>query len=376
MSVHRKQQVARAVVLLLIVAALAHILFQHLHEHPSTPPEKTWSVMGTLASVRVPEHAREQLPDIQALVAARFSAVNEHTSVYLPESDISRLNASTSPIPLAPLTETLLKRSARMTRRTDGLFDPTLLPLIQLWGFSGGSTPTAVPPPEAIAAAQRRMGHDHIIVDNGSAWRNHPDVTYDSGGIAKGFAVDLAYDAITHHYPQTSVLINLGGEIRVHGQATPDRPWRIGVQHPFEPGQTVGILSLESGQAVATSGHYERFFVLDGIRYAHIIDPTTGYPATGTAGVTVLCQNATEADVLSTAAFVGGIEKATALLSRFPDAHILIIPDAKPLQIYLSDKMRSRFAPAPPFRNSLHPFPNATVSTPYMKKDARTHTPQ
>ncbi len=354
---------SRTLSILLVVALVLLAIFQHQRARTQpTPQEITWSVMGTIASLRVPgEHAAAVKP-AQELAATAFDEVNRTMSVYRPDSEISRLNTQSTDVPLSPQTESLLRISTAMTHRTAGRFDATLHPVIRLWGFSGGETPATLPTEADIAAARAATGPDTIFIGEGFARRTNPDASFDPGGIAKGFAIDLAYERITAAFPGLPVLINLGGEMRVQGTAAPERPWRIGVQHPFEKHQTIGVVSLASGTAVATSGHYERYFEMDGTRYAHIIDPRTGRPVTGTAGVTVISPNAIEADVLSTTLFIAGIEEAASVLDLFPDTHAIIIPDEQPIRMYLSPGMHPYFSPMPPYQDAV--FPLSTLSKP------------
>ena len=350
------KNVLRGLVVLLIVLLGTQFLRRN-PEAITAPREEIWLIMGTVASLRTPATARAAFPEMLQIAENTFADVNATLSVYDPESELSRLNANGLLEPVSDLTRKFLVTTQQMTKRTGGRFDPTLLPVIQLWGFSGGVTPESLPTEAEILQALSRSGLAHLVIEDERVHYPERPSHIDSGGIAKGFALDRAYDAIRQAFPDVAFLLNLGGEIRVQGKAEPGRAWRIGVQHPLRNDATIGVISVPSAQAVSTSGHYERYFVQDGIRYAHIIDPATGWPVTGMAGVTVLCPNATEADVLSTALFVAGMQDAKILLQSFPDSHALLIPDREPLEIYLSDGMQEWFEPAPEFRANIRPFP-------------------
>jgi FAD:protein FMN transferase len=328
------------------------------------PVEKTWLTMGTFASVTLRGDDAKHLAPYCAETARCFDDLNQRLSVYLPDSELSHLNSATGMVDVSRQTFDMLRETARYAALTEGAFDPTVSPLITMWGFSGGKTPTNLPTAAIIAATLNETGYQHLQLTPTApsappvlrAGFERTGMSLDLGGIAKGFAVDRAYDHLISTRP-ANTLINLGGNIRCHGMATPERPWRIGVRHPFDTTMTLGALTMESGMSVATSGNYERFVTIDGERYAHIIDPRTGYPVKGMAGVTVLSASATEADALSTALFVVGIEGAPALLEKFPTTHALLVPDRTPIEIWVSPGFQRVFTPHPEYAASVHSLP-------------------
>ncbi len=340
-----------------VLAALAFLVHRSRTFPPKTVPvERVWPVMGTFASVTLRGDNANLLDSVCDETAAMLDDVNNRMSVYIPDSEISRLNTTTGTIPLSPLTRQMLQLTRHYTEQTGGAFDATAMPLIRLWGFSGGKAPEQLPSEAMIEAARQRIGIEKLELGEDSARMAVAGTTLDLGGIAKGFAVDRCYDAVIARQP-VNAIFNLGGNIRVHGSATPARAWRIGVQDPFEDGQTLGALELASGMAVATSGNYERFVMINGKRYAHIIDPRTGYPVEGMAGVTILSTSATEADALSTALFVIGIKNAAATLARFPGSEAILVPDRHPVEIHVSSGIQSKFTPHPEYRGAVRLLP-------------------
>jgi thiamine biosynthesis lipoprotein len=165
----------------------------------------------------------------------------------------------------------------------------------------------------------------------------------DFGAIAKGYAVDQVWQTARER-GLSNALIDLGGNLRAMGEAKPGRGgWLTGVRDPFTDSRLIARVLLYDGEAIATSGNYERFVEINGQRCAHIIDGRTAMPVTGMAGVTVVAPDAATADALSTALFILSIEKGKALLKEhYPDALALWIPDAQPLQIITTDKMEQR----------------------------------
>lgn len=308
------------------------------------PVSEEWEVMGTVASLSLPAADAARL---QASVAAARDAmeeVNRRVSAYRPDSELSRLNASAGKgaAPVSDLTRGILLEGLRFAELSDGAFDPTVGPVVRLWGFSGGTAPAAPPDEARLAAARAAVGWRGLRVERGGARLDAPGAFVDLGGIAKGCAVDRVYERLAPGCPR-GLLVNLGGNMRVAGAARPGRPWTIGVRNPFDRARILGTLELTNGMAVATSGNYERFVTLEGRRYAHIVDPRTGWPVEGMAGVTILARTAAEADGLSTACFVLGVERGRELLRRVPGSEALWIPDEQPLRLLATPGFAARF---------------------------------
>lgn len=319
-----------------------------------SPVRHEWEVMGTFAAVSVPAEERENTDSYVETARSVMDEVNRLVTVYSPKSEISRLNQAAGTgdsVSISPVTEELLKLSIRYGKMTGGAFDVTIFPLIQLWGFNGGDIPETVPAPATVGAAKAKTGYDGLELTNGAAGLTD-GATIDFGGIAKGYAVDICYDRIMTNEP-SGVMIDLGGNIRCGGHARKKKPWRVGVRNPFNRSELIGVVELTGGMAIATSGNYERFVDIEGTRYAHIIDPRTGYPVRGMAGVTVLSQTAVEADALSTAFFVLGINGCVDILGRFPNSHILIIPDKQPMEIHVSPGFGKYFQALPQYKDSV-----------------------
>jgi FAD:protein FMN transferase len=290
--------------------------------------------MGTYTTLAVPHADAARLADAAAVMRETFATLDAALSVYRPDSDLARVNraAGDAPVQVAPLTREAVAVALRYAEDTGGAFDPTVGPLLELWGFRGAAAPTQVPAAAARTAALARVGFAGVRADSNTVALAHAGMALDLGGVAKGWAVDRAYTALRAR-GLSRFMINLGGNIRVAGEAAPGRPWTVGIRNPFAPDRLLGTFSLADGMAVATSGHYERFIEIDGVRYAHIMDPRTGEPVRGLAGVTVVARSAAEADALSTALFVAGTEAGTALLRTFPGAHAVFVPDTQPPRV-------------------------------------------
>jgi thiamine biosynthesis lipoprotein len=313
--------------------------------------------MGTFATVRVPASDRSGLEALTGTAKGIFEGIDLALSTYKPDSEISRLNraAGDGPVQVSPRTLQILRTSARYGELTGGAFEPTLGPLIRKWGFSGGKAPSRPLDAEEVKAELERVGMRHLKVEGATAFLELPGMSIDLGGIAKGFAVDLACDEILRRGAR-SFIVDLGGNLRCSG-GNGGRPWRVGVRNPFRQasadGGLVGVLRLGDGAAVATSGNYEQFIEIGGERYTHIIDPRTGRPTKGMAGVTVVSPTATEADALSTALFVLGPDEGRKVLARCPGSAAIWIPDKQPVELLVAPGLETVFEPFPEFAASV-----------------------
>jgi FAD:protein FMN transferase len=316
--------------------------------------------MGTYATVSVPADEKSMLTVCADDAKSVFSELEKTLTVYDPGSEISRLNAAAgrSPVAVSGHTRRMLRLSRQYGELSGGAFDVTVSPLIQLWGFSGGQAPVRRHAPEIVAEVLTRTGYHHLAIEGETAFLDTAGMSVDLGGIAKGYAVDVCFERLTRK-KIPNVMVNLGGNLRCNGVARAGRPWNIGVQNPFEDGEIVGTIGLTGGRAVATSGNYERFVVIDGKRYAHIIDPRSGFPVEGMAGVTVISGKAVEADALSTALYVAGISGAAEILARTPASHALLIPDEQPIRIFLSPGFRQHFSPTPKYAVCVAELPSS-----------------
>jgi thiamine biosynthesis lipoprotein len=213
-----------------------------------------------------------------------------------------------------------------VAQRSDGAFDLTLGQLKALWGFDQES-PT-LPDQAALSAALNGIGPAALSLQGQEVNKRTPLLQVDLGGIAKGYAVDRAIAVLKEH-GVTSAAVNAGGDMYLLGphselQGRPERPWRIGIQHPRHKETLLETVQV-SDRAVVTSGDYERFFEEDGVRYHHIFDPKNGLPARGCQSVTIIADSVVLADALATAVFVLGPTAGLQLLTQYPEAEGLVV---------------------------------------------------
>ena len=266
--------------------------------------------MGTIAGLTFRGEAPRR-DAIRGLVQARYERMESLLSAWNPDSELSRLSreGGTNWIGrVSPEVADCYRMALTLAERSGRAFNP--------W----------------IGAKLRELGFSH----------GQHFADFDLGAIAKGFAVDAAWLELTRAFGTSDLLIDLGGNLRVVGGA-----WRTGVRNPFGPGYAATLV-LTNGEAVATSGNYERFVERNCVRYSHILDGRTGEPMTGIAGVTVVAPSAALADGLSTTLFVLGPEEGTRFLSKWhPGVQALWIPDTPDApEIRATEAMAARLAEA------------------------------
>jgi len=281
---------------------------------PSPPEEdkprpfkhKPIGIMGTETELTAVALGSEDDKAAAALRGAEQALrdVEAKMSSWMEASELSRFNK----VPAgqaAKLSETtlgLLRLSKQLAKQTDGAFDVTCRPILQIW--RGAEKSKRLPTNLQIAAAIGKCGWDKIELQADSATKKVDGACIDLGGIAKGFGIDQALEALKAG-GLTGGMVNVGGDVRCFGRRAGGGKWRIGVRGPFDGDPTFAIIELSNG-AVCTSGNYERFFEIDSKRYSHIVDPRIGRPVTRAPSVTVVAPTATAADAWATALSVLG----------------------------------------------------------------------
>lgn len=246
---------------------------------------------------------------LQAAVDAELLAVNEAMSTYMPESEISQFNRLEAGVwmPIGDRFREVFGRSAQLNRLTEGAFDPTLGPLIDLWGFGAKPIGTDFPTPDQIDQALSETGFQHLELTEKGLRKHREGVEVNVSAIAKGYGVDRVAEFLESEGFE-NLYVEIGGELVCTGVNGGGVPWRIGIQIP-SPGageSALQVVGLDNA-ALATSGDYRNYSVSDeGFRH-HILDPRTGRPATHTlASVSVITDDCMNADAIATALFVMG----------------------------------------------------------------------
>lgn len=248
-------------------------------------------------------------------------------SVTDPESEISRLNQGDSEA-LSQETYSLLTAALDIALSTDGAYDPTVYGLMDLWGFYDDEF--SVPTEAELQEALSHTGYTKTDLPQGRTVCLPEGTGIDLGGIAKGYTSQKVIRTIADSGVEAAI-ISLGGNVGIHGTKPDGSDWIVAIEKPDGSGESIGTLSIPGTyeQYVVTSGAYQRYFEVDGARYHHILSPDTGFPAeTDLLSVTIICQDGTRADALSTALFVMGFEKAVDYWKQCRD-------DSEPFQMVL-----------------------------------------
>ena len=293
------------------------------------------SVMGTELIVEAYGLSSSHVATAVSAAIAELRRV-ENVMTSWRDSPLMALNARSGQGPQAVALELaqIVSRGLELGRLTDGAFDITFAGVGNLWDFR--RSPPVIPSKKEIDAALPLVGYERVTV-------NPVDVTVDLpagmkvglGGMAKGYGVDRAMDILMEHGIQHGV-VDAGGDMKVLGLQN-GKPWEIAIKHPRVSDWAIAVLKI-SNQTVVTSGDYERFFEVNGKRYHHILDPRTGYPATGCMSATVVSPSAEYGDALATAICVMGSQKAGKLVAQLPHVEALWV-DRKG-DVHVSDGLR------------------------------------
>ncbi len=258
-------------------------------------------------------------------------------SVGNADSDVTKINENGSG-EVSEETAFIMNRAMQVSEKTNGAFDITIYPLMELWGFTTKNY--RVPESSEIAEALKGVSYTNVSV-NGQQVALTGGSSIDLGGIAKGYTssrvIQIMKDCGIEH-----AIVNLGGNVQVLGTKTDSSDWRVAIQNPASENSYLGILST-ADKAVITSGGYERYFEQDGQVYHHIIDPQTGYPSdSDLTSVTIVCSDGTTADALSTALFVMGLDGAKELYrSGAIDFDMILFDGSK---VYVSEGIKETFS--------------------------------
>lgn len=321
---------------------------------PGDPPSvsRAWPVMGTLLVItawgRAPADTARLLPLVHA---ARDSVrlVDSLMSIYRPSSELSRVNAAAggAPVRVSPQLLHVLLRARLYWRLSGGAFDPTIGPLVRAWGFHGERG--RIPPARELDSLRALVDFGAVEIDSmaGTVRLPRPGMRLDLGGIAKGYALDLARAAL--RAPEVrGGMVDLGGNVLVFGRPPHGERWRLGIRHPRGDGALIGTVELDSG-AIATSGDYEHFYIIDGVRYAHLIDPRTGAPARGVIAASAIGPTGEWSDGLSATLYLVGARRGLALADSLPGVAAVYVLDRggraiEPGDLRISTRARFRSA--------------------------------
>jgi thiamine biosynthesis lipoprotein len=322
-----KPLLTRTFLALAVVGGLLALRFTPVAAHGDQPGglvRVQQTAMGTIWKIEAMDHGRpDEARRAISAAYAELERIEAIMSEWRPQSPISQVDAAAGrrPVEVPAELRELIERSIRYSQKTEGTFDITWRGMGNLWHFDDDFVP---PTPAQVNLARRNIDYRAIQIHGNSIYLPEGK-NIGLGGIAKGYGVNRAAEVLVKAgFPDC--LVDGGGDVRVSG--THDgQPWRLGIQNPrAEHGSLLGVVRL-SNRALVTSGDYERFRIVDGVRYHHIIDPRTGWPANGSSSVSVLSDDAEQGVVLAKAIFILGPEKGLQL-ARTEGVDALLIDPA------------------------------------------------
>jgi thiamine biosynthesis lipoprotein len=315
-----------------------------------TPPERyvrEATAMNTYVSVSVYDEGKTRDRIARAADAAleEIDLIERLATNYNDTSEVGRVNkaSGSDTVVVSPQVGELIRLSLGYSLQSDGAFDITVGPLVTTWDFL---TPGPAPPGDhVIKRTLPLVGYRGITIRENQVFLQRRGMALDLGGIAKGYAVDKATSRMRSSGMERFI-IDLGGNLGVHWEGTrmlDSTAATIYIRHPREEGEFFGSFRMGTG-GVATSGDYQRYYVRDGVRYHHILDPATGYPVTGVVSVTIVARDATSADALSTLVFVLGRERGM----RYVEANagvegVIVFEENGALKHIVSTGLKGRF---------------------------------
>lgn len=295
-----------------------------------TSAELHGKTMGTTWSLTVPNLPPEiRISRLQQQIESLLENINALMSSWRADSEVSRFNTSTSTqwFDLSPQTFSLMQSATRIHQQSGGAFDPTVSPLVELWGFGHTLPRQGIPDDSQISSTLQHTGLKKLLLDESiqRIRKTTPQLQLDLSAIAKGYAVDEVARLLSSQGIQ-SYLVEIGGEIRVAGSNPEGKSWRVAIEFPHSDHlrSAAAILKLTDA-AIATSGDYRNYVEVGGRRYSHIINPATGRPVThNPASVTVITADCLSADAWATAFTVIGISNGIELANSLQMAVMFI----------------------------------------------------
>jgi len=313
------------VIAVALAAALTGCLFQDKVEAFTGP---TMGSTYTVKYVRSGDGPAKEV--LHGEVEAILGQLDKQLSTYRSDSDVERFNAlpAGSCEPMPDMVRELVAAGSQLSADSDGAFDLTLEPLLNLWGFGPQGRGERVPSAEDISAARALTGQQHLSID-GDRLCKAVALQLDFNSIAAGYAVDLVIDRLKALGVQ-SYLVEITGELKAEGRKPDGSPWRIAIEAPRDDQRVAQKIVELDGMGVSTSGDYRNYFERDGRRYSHTLDPQSGQPIEHhLAAVTVIDKSTLRADGLSTALMVLGPEKGLALAERIGIAAFFVVREGQ-----------------------------------------------
>lgn len=293
------------------------------------PPYKAQIlVFGTQVDITLYHAEKTVIDQAIAKINADFQQFHQDWHAWEKGGILSRINqaiAENQSIEVADSVKDFILKSQQLSAASNYLFDPGIGKLIAMWGFH--SELWQGPPPSQSQIdhwLKHRPSIQNLYFEGNRLFSDNSDVQLDFGGNAKGLALDMALDSLQQAGIDRA-LVSIGGDMKALGSKPDQQAWQVAVSNPQQPEKPIAAIALQSGESIVTSGTYQRFFEWQGQRFSHILNPNTGYPASGFASVTVIHKDATTADSAATALLIAGPEKWREIAQQMSTEQVLCI---------------------------------------------------
>lgn len=291
------------------------------------PYKRTLKLMGSRFDITVVAKDQVEADEYIDLAVNEITRIEQLISSWDSNSQTSEVNrnAGLNPVKVDAELFDLIQRAIGISKLTDGAFDVSYASMDKIWKFDGSMT--VMPSADSIKASVSKVGFQNIVLDKESStvFLKLKGMKIGFGAIGKGYAADKAKDLLISK-GVVSGIINASGDMNTWGKQPDGSEWKVAITNPMDKNKVFALLPITNG-AVVTSGNYEKYVTFNDVRYTHIIDPRSGYPATGIISVTVFAPKAELADALATSVFVMGIEVGINRINQLPKVECIIIDD-------------------------------------------------
>jgi thiamine biosynthesis lipoprotein len=301
-------------------------LFFNLCSFGQVQQTKTAHVMGSVFQITIVDKDTASVQENSNKVIAEMDRIENLISEWRPETQISQVNkfAGIQAVKVDKEVFELTKKGIYFSEMTDGAFDISIVAMDKIWTFD--NTMEKLPSRKSIKKAIAKVNYRNILLDsiNSTIYLSEKGMKIGFGSIGKGYAADKGRELMQSLGVKAGI-INAAGDISTWGTQSDGGPWKIGVNNPFQTGETMAVLEFSTNKAVTTSGNYEKYTEIKGKRYSHIINPKTGFPSTGITSVTIIGENAEMCNGFSTSIMVLGLKKGLKLIKKYPEYQYIIL---------------------------------------------------
>jgi len=313
----------------------------------NTEHKATLVIFGTFVNILIfsPPHQTAQADTAIQAVEQQFQQFHQEWHAWEEGGIVSKINHAIQQhksITVSDSVKQFILTSQTFTQQSQGLFDPAIGQLVNLWGFH---SETWQGPPPSTEKIQAWLDSAPNLLDlsfkGNELHSRNSNVQLDFGGNAKGLAIEMALTTLKQSGIQNAI-ISIGGDMKAIGSKQQDTPWKVGIQNPQQPNQVLASIHLKSGESVMTSGIYQRYFEWQGQRFSHVLNPKTGYPAQSFASVTVIHPNAITADAAATALLIAGKEQWRSIAKSMGIQYVFAVDEYG--KIFQTDAMAQRIS--------------------------------